>query len=99
MRQEGELRETISAAKFRDDFFLHSCASQNPRLYHELYGDYDAPEEFEIPRTPEELNAMISELADIGVNLNVTDDVPQGPSHDDLERRFDVRPPQNSWNV
>lgn len=98
MKQEGEIREDMSAAQFRDQFFLHAVASQNPRLYHELYADVDAPEQFEIPGTPEELQAMIAELSQVGVDLNVTlDEVrPDRPSYED---QFDVRPAQNPWNA
>lgn len=74
MRKEGELKEEESSVQFRDQFFLHAHATQNPQLYRELYADYDAPEDFEIPKSPEDLQAMIAELAQIGVNLNVETD-------------------------
>lgn len=75
MHREGELQEEISAAQFRDQMFLHAVASQNPTLYQELYADYDAPEEWDdIPRTPEELQAMIAELGQVGIDLNVETD-------------------------
>lgn len=74
MRQEGEVAEEITSAKFRDDFFLHAYATQNPRLYHELYDTPDAPEEWEIPQSMEDLQAMMAELAQVGVNLNAGTD-------------------------
>lgn len=74
MRQEGELQEEVSAAQFRDQFFLHAVASENPRLYHELYAEVDVPEEWEVPQTQEDLQAMMAELAEVGVNLNVQTD-------------------------
>lgn len=97
MKQEGEIREDVSAAQFRDQFFLHAVAAQNPRLYHELYADVDAPEDWEIPQTPEELQAMIAELAQVGVSLNVSPDEvrPDRPSYED---QFDVRPATQPWN-
>jgi hypothetical protein len=39
-----------------------------------LYDEVDAPEEWEIPQTPEDLQAMMAELAQVGVNLNVQTD-------------------------
>lgn len=69
MRQEGDLEEARSAARFRDDFFLHAQASQNPRLYHELYAEVQAPEDWEIPQSPEDLQRMMAELAQVGVDL------------------------------
>lgn len=74
MHHEGELAEEISAAQFRDQMFLHAFASQNPKLYHELYADYDAPEEYDVPRTQEDVQAMIAELAQVGIDLNVGTD-------------------------
>lgn len=74
MLQEGEFNEEMAAVKFRDQFFLHAIATQNPRLYQELYDEPDVPEEWEVPQTPEDLQAMIAELAQVGVNLNVAAD-------------------------
>lgn len=74
MRQEGEVKDEINAAQFRDQFFLHAVAAQNARLYFELYEEPDVPEEWEVPRTPEDLQAMMAELAQVGVNLNVQTD-------------------------
>jgi hypothetical protein len=102
MKQEGELTEERSAAQFRDQFFLHAMATQNPQLYHELYAEVDAPEEWEIPQTPEDLQSMINELMDIGVNLNVNPDdiVPsKRESMDGLETRYGVHPASNPWNA
>lgn len=98
MKQEGEFQRDTTAAKFRDDFFLHSVAAQNPRLYHELFDDPDIPEEWEIPRTPEDLQSMMAELAAVGVNLNVRlDEVrPVAPASD---HQFDIRPAMHPWNA
>jgi hypothetical protein len=100
MKQEGELSEERSATQFRDQFFLHAVASQNPRLYHELYDEPDVPEEWEVPQTPEDLQSMINELMDVGVNLNVNpDDIVPPKPEGDLEARYGVQPAQNPWNV
>jgi hypothetical protein len=74
MKREGELQQEISASQFRDQFFLHAHATQNPQLYHELFDEPEIPEDWEIPETPEDLQAMIAELAAVGVNLNVQTD-------------------------
>lgn len=96
MRQEGELADEIRAGEFRDAMFLHSVANQNPKLYFELYEDPDVPEEWEIPQSPEDLQAMMAELASVGVSLN-------GPPPDarptPQDHGYDVRPPTNPWNA
>jgi hypothetical protein len=74
MKQEGELEEELYSARFRDQALLHSTFSQNPRLYHELYAEPEVPEDFEIPQTQEDLQAMMRELAEVGVDLNVETD-------------------------
>jgi hypothetical protein len=74
MTQEGELADDIVAAKFRDDFFLHAYATQNPKLYHELFDEPDVPEDWEVPRTTEDLQAMLAELAQVGVDVNAGTD-------------------------
>lgn len=100
MKQENELGEELSAGQFRDQFFLHSVASQNPRLYQELYAEPDVPEDWEVPQTPEELQDMISELMAVGVNLNVDPDEIVSPKPEtDLEARYGVRPATQPWNV
>jgi hypothetical protein len=71
---EAEAQEEGSSARFRDDFFLHSIASQNPKLYQELYAEPDVPEEWEVPQSEEDLQAMMAELAQVGVNLNLQTD-------------------------
>lgn len=68
MKEEGELNNEISAGEFRDQMFLHAIASQNPKLWDELYGDAE-PEEWEIPQTPEDLHDMLAELAQVGIDL------------------------------
>jgi hypothetical protein len=73
MVREGEFTQEMSAVKFRDDFFLHSIANQNPRLYHELYDEPDVPEEWDVPQSQEDLQALMAELAAVGVNVNVED--------------------------
>lgn len=74
MKQEGEVSQDMEAGRFRDQFFLHAYAAQNPRLYQELYAEPDAPEDWEIPQSPEDLQAMLAELAQVGVDLSVGTD-------------------------
>lgn len=94
MKQEGEFEDEVQAGRFRDQFFLHSIASQNPRLYFELYDEPDVPEEWEIPRTPEDLNRMIAELSEIGVDLDGGSAIPPSqPDQAALEAQYGVRPP------
>ena len=74
MRQEGEVSEEIEAGRFRDQMFLHAVANQNPKLYFELYDEPDVPEEWEVPQSPEDLQRMMAELAQVGVSLNAGTD-------------------------
>lgn len=98
MQQEGELAEEIQAGQFRDQMFLHSVATQNPKLYFELYDEPDVPEEWEVPQSPEDLQRMLAELAQVGVDLHATPDAKR-PNHSELEQQFGVRPPTHPWNV
>lgn len=95
MKKEFEQDDELLAGQFRDQVFLHSIANQNPKLYFELYEDPDVPEEWEIPDSPEDLQAMMAELAAVGVNLNARVEAPRP----EFEHRFDVRPAQNPWNA
>lgn len=94
MKKEGELDEEMMAGQFRDQMFLHALATQNPKLYYELYDEPDVPEEWEVPESPEDLQRMMAELAAVGVSLHGQPDAPT-PS---FAHGFDVRPPQNAWN-
>lgn len=93
MKQEGELAEEIQAGQFRDQMFLHSIATQNPKLYFELYDEPDAPEEWEVPQSPEDLQRMMAELAQVGVDLHAAPDAPAAPEGD-----YGVRPATQPWN-
>lgn len=93
MKQEGEISEEIEAARFRDQMFLHSVANQNPKLYFELYDDPDEPDEWEVPQSPEDLQRMMAELAEVGVNLNAPPEPP--PSQED---HYEVRQATQPWN-
>jgi hypothetical protein len=75
MQQEGEFNEEIEAGRFRDQMFLHSVANQNPKLYFELYEEPEVPEEWEVPQSPEDLQAILAELAQVGVDLHSPDSV------------------------
>lgn len=100
MKQENELSEEMSASRFRDQFFLHAVATQNPKLYQELYAEPDVPEDWEIPQSPEELQAMINELMAVGVDLNVNaDDIIPPEAEGNLEAQFGVRPATRPWNA
>jgi hypothetical protein len=97
MKQEGELEDDIQAGRFRDQMFLHAIATQNPKLYFELYEDPDVPEEWERPESPEDLQRMMAELAQVGINLNAAPDA--RPRPEAVEHHFDVRPATNPWNA
>lgn len=96
------MSEEIEAGRFRDQMFLHSVASQNPKLYFELYDEPDVPEEFEIPRSLEDLQRMMAELSEVGVDLDASEPPPQdhgNSSYGELEQRYGVRPATQPWNV
>lgn len=94
MRREAESEDDQLAARFRDDALLHSTFSQNPRLYHELYAEPDVPEDWEVPETLDDLQRMIAELSEIGVDLDAQEVVlPSQPDQAALEAQYGVRPP------
>lgn len=73
MEEEFEGEQKKREASYKDSLFAHAFINQNPKLYRALYPeDFGLDEEaekgieWEVPKTPAEIEAMLDELRSTG---------------------------------